>query len=634
MPRVYISDPRGKQYRKRNEDDLNAAATEVKNGISLRKAAENYNVHYSTLQRWVKANGKRRTIGGQTVLDADMENMIVERLVKCAEWGYPMDTMDLRMIVKHICDKKGIVIKRFKDNMPGHEFALSFLKRHAKSITPRICQNIKRARAAVSPEQIDNYFNKLEVSIEGIPSSNIINYDETNLSDDPGRSKVIAKKGMKYPERIMNSTKSATSIMFAVSGDGVVLPTYVVYKSTYLYGPWRNGAPKGTRFNCSKSGWFDTKCFEDWVFTVAIPYLKKLDGPKVLIGDNLSSHLSCDAINMCAEIGAKFVFLPANSTHLTQPLDVAFFRPLKQTWRTILKEWKKGPGRKEPSVPKSIFPTLLNKLITALEPNRRSNIISGFEKCGIIPLNRNKVLSMIPNANTPESSIVDSFVVEDSVLNILKDLRYETPPKTRSKRTRLNVEPGKSVGVSSSESENGDDEEHVDKPDFLLTNIDAPDIMNVDEMNTDTQDNTDPDDEINSPDTQDNIDPDEINSPDSNDQTIPVTIAPNVKYVEINNSIKIVQNIYDIDISDINVGDWLLVQYHSDMYICKVSKIGVIEFEGEFLRKKPSLKKDSDFMLFVYPQVPDLYEFMYDQIIGKLDPPAIKRGIHKFNVIF
>ncbi|KAL4126080.1 hypothetical protein QTP88_010311 [Uroleucon formosanum] len=204
--------------------------------------------------------------------------------------------------------------------------------------------------------------------------------------------------------------------------------------------------------------------------------------------------------------------------------------------------------------------------------------------------------------------IVDNFVVEDSVLNILKKLRYETPPKTRSKRTRLHVEPGKSVGISSSESENGD-EEHVDNPDFVLTNIDAPDIINVDEMNTDTQDNNDPG-EMNT-DTTDNNDPDEINSPDSNDQTIPVIITPNVKNVEINNSIKIVQNIYDIDISDINVSDWLLVQYHSDMYICKVSKVGVIEFEGEFLRKKPSLKKDSDFMLFVYPQVPDLYEFMY-----------------------
>lgn len=60
MPRVYISDPRGKQYRKRNDDDLNAAAEDVRSGMSLRKAAENHNLHYSTLQRWVKANGKSK----------------------------------------------------------------------------------------------------------------------------------------------------------------------------------------------------------------------------------------------------------------------------------------------------------------------------------------------------------------------------------------------------------------------------------------------------------------------------------------------------------------------------------------------------------------------------------------------
>ncbi|KAF0757742.1 DDE-1 domain-containing protein [Aphis craccivora] len=229
--------------------------------------------------------------------------------------------------------------------------------------------------------------------------------------------------------------------------------------------------------------------------------------------------------------GAKFVFLPANSTHLIQPLNVAFFRPLKQVWKTILKEWKKGPGRKEPSVPKSIFPTLLDKLITALKI-----LISGFEKCGIISLNRNKVLSMIPSANTPESSIEYSFVIEDSVLNILKELRYETSPNTRTKRTRVSVEPGRSVGISSSESDNGEDEERVDNPDVVLLDIDAPDIINVDEMNTDSPDNNDPF-EINS------------NKPDSNVQTMPVTIAPN-----INNTIKTVQNVYDVDILDIDVG--------------------------------------------------------------------------------
>ena len=57
------------------------------------------------------------------------------------------------------------------------------------------------------------------------------------------------------------------------------------------------------------------------------------------------------------------VFLPRNSTDLTQPLDVAFFRPLKEAWRNILFKWKKGDGRKEASIPKSIFPSLLKKTL-------------------------------------------------------------------------------------------------------------------------------------------------------------------------------------------------------------------------------------------------------------------------------
>lgn len=236
-------------------------------------------------------------------------------------------------------------------------------------------------------------------------------------------------------------------------------------------------------------------------------------------------------------------------------------------------------------------------------------------------LNPNKVLNMIPNSETPDTSIEDSIEVEDSVLSILKNLRYETPPKTRAKRTRLHVEPGRSVGVSSSESENGENEENLDDPDFLLIDIDDQNTNNVNTINTNAPDNNNPD---------------EINTdiPHNNDQTIPVTISKSVKYVQINDTIKIVQNVYDINKLEIKMGDWLLVQFHSNMYICKVNKVGVIDFEGEFLRKKPSLKKDSGFMLFVYPQVPDEFEFMYDQIIGKLDPPIIRRGIHKFNVIF
>lgn len=95
--------------------------------------------------------------------------------------------------------------------------------------------------------------------------------------DDPGRQKVISKRGCKYPERVMNNSIASTSVIFAAAAaDGKLLPPYVVYKSTYISDSWRVGGPKHARFNRSKSGWFDSFCFDDCVKTIAIPYLSKV----------------------------------------------------------------------------------------------------------------------------------------------------------------------------------------------------------------------------------------------------------------------------------------------------------------------------------------------------------------------
>lgn len=129
------------------------------------------------------------------------------------------------------------------------EFARSFLKRHKDQLVVRMCQNIKRPRAAVSRGILRKYFDNLQSELLDIPPSNIINYDETNLSDDPGRSKVITKRGCKYPERVMNSSKSSTSIMFAASADGNLLPVYVLYKAKHLYNSWIENGPQKARYN-------------------------------------------------------------------------------------------------------------------------------------------------------------------------------------------------------------------------------------------------------------------------------------------------------------------------------------------------------------------------------------------------
>ena len=144
-----------------------------------------------------------------------------------------------------------------------------------------------------------------------------------------------------------------------------------------MWDTWTKGCPEDARYNRSKSGWFDNVCFRDWFYTVALPFLRRKEGRKLLIGDNLSSHFSQDVIEECQKCDIYFVCLPPNSTHLCQPLDVSFFRPLKIQWRKILNEWKSGGGRRSATVSKDKFPQLLKQLLVAIGAKERENIRSG-----------------------------------------------------------------------------------------------------------------------------------------------------------------------------------------------------------------------------------------------------------------
>ncbi|KAK3739339.1 hypothetical protein RRG08_041660 [Elysia crispata] len=138
--------------------------------------------------------------------------------------------------------------------------------------------------------------------MKDIPLTHIINYDETNLMDNPGRRKMIFKPAVRYPERIMNSSKTS-SLMLLGSAAGTVLTLYVVYRAENLWSTWTEGGPDKYRYNQSKSGWFDHVCFDDWFRTEALPYCSRLEGKKVLSGDNLSSHFNHDILKECESHG-------------------------------------------------------------------------------------------------------------------------------------------------------------------------------------------------------------------------------------------------------------------------------------------------------------------------------------------
>lgn len=612
MPRTYHHDPRSKTYLRHSQETMDKALRDITNGMSYRAASKKFQIHYSVLYRHHK-NQHLKKQGGQTSLNAEEECLIVQHIISCAEWGYPMDHLDLRIIIKNYLDSRGKIISKFKNNLPGRDFVFLFLKRHRSSLRTRICQNIKRSRAEVTPEAINTYFDHLENELKDVPPCKIINYDETNLSDDPGRKKIIAKRGCRYPERIMNSSKSSTSVMFAASADGNVLPPYIVYKAQNLYESWTVGGVKGARYNKSLSGWFDQITFGDWVKKIAIPALKDLPGKKFLIGDNLSSHFLEETVTLCQQHNISFIFLPPNSTHLSQPLDVAFFRPLKGAWRKILEKWKMREGRKSASIPKDKFPILVKELMMKIEDNKVANVKAGFRKSGIYPLNRNEVLSRLPQMPVGTEATEAAKHVSRAVVEVLKELRYSTPTKQR-KRKRIVVTAGKSVigaDFQAEQEEEIDRESDVEPNDVHELEDDCLEIMESEQGHL-----------------NENVHTEIIESEvelESDDEEIPLARLKKQKTSSASYKGRHFDNVYPIEYDSIEKEMWLLVAFevshnknknYTKYYIGRVINKTEGEIEGTFLRSKQS--KLYGGYIYTFPETPDICTFEYEQVIGQV----------------
>ena len=370
-----------------------------------------------------------------------------------AEFGVPFQKIQLRHLIKNFLIKKKVVIPEFKDNMPGTDYITNMLKRHPE-FTTKMARSKKLARNVGRPA-VEEFFQNLAKELKDVPPENIFNFDETAMVDDPGSCKVVVMKNMKHVEKNENFSKQSTTV-----------PPYIVYKSNeHIYEEWIQNGPNGARYNRSQSGWMDETLFADWFKSLMLPRLKKLKGPKVLIGDNCSSHFSMDVIKLCQANNIRYVCLPPNMTHLLQPLDVGVFRSLKMAWRETLSKYRSGEGKKAATLNKADFPTLLRRClkkmakVTDTRKGTAAILKSSFKATGIFPLNKERVLRKMLEE---EAENDNPFVMSDALNETLQELRPK-PAKPRGRpKKKLNVRPGQSVTVNQEEQvPDSDSEEDV-----------------------------------------------------------------------------------------------------------------------------------------------------------------------------
>lgn len=141
------------------------------------------------------------------------------------------------------------------------------------------------------------------------------------------------------------------------------------------------------------SEWFrldGSSQFANWFKNVFVKETAKLEDAKLLVFDNHNSHLTVPLIETATANNIELFCLPAHTSYALQSLDVRVFKSVKKSWRNILKEYHQETGYK--NVDKVEFSSLLKKLVDT-ECFSRANVIEGFEGAGIVPLNKEKILS-------------------------------------------------------------------------------------------------------------------------------------------------------------------------------------------------------------------------------------------------
>ena len=205
--------------------------------------------------------------------------------------------------------------------------------------------------------------------------------------------KVVARKGMKKVHCRACESKGQITMLACANAAGSVIPPMVIFEGQRFNPEWSKDEVPDTLYGMSEKGWTDQEMFFFWMTELFVKHIPPAH-PVLLLVDGHSSRYEPDTIRAAAEQGVIVFCLPPHCTHLAQPLDISFFRPLKvyrsEACHTLMQGKKKNPGS---VITKYQFLTLFSKAwYKAIQPQ---HLIAGFKKCGIYPYNSEAIKAPI-----------------------------------------------------------------------------------------------------------------------------------------------------------------------------------------------------------------------------------------------
>ena len=208
-----------------------------------------------------------------------------------------------------------------------------------------------------------------------------------------GNELVIARVRVKSPRRMQDGGWEWVTIIETVSATGMRIPGYYIYAGEAHYDGWHHGSvDPEVGFYHTHNGWTDDRCGFNWLknhFARFCPPSKP-GVTRLLLCDNHSSHDNYEFMEYCLNNNIALFFLPAHTTHILQPLDVGIPPPINRFCTQEVSDWRAAQPLHE-ALHKGDFISMCER--ARKKGLTKQNIMAAFNKCGIWPLNRQRVLS-------------------------------------------------------------------------------------------------------------------------------------------------------------------------------------------------------------------------------------------------
>ncbi|KAJ3453388.1 hypothetical protein MRS44_017635 [Fusarium solani] len=380
------------------EVNLSMAIEDAKS-IGIRGSARKHGLGPSTLKDRIEGATDIHTAKEKTQkLSPLQEKDIAKRILQREAFHMPANKSEIRAFASAIAKEGG------DDKPVGKHWVNRFFTRH-EEVKMKPSRLIDAARKkAVTEEGLREHWRGLGDLFDDcdIEEDRLYNVDETGVKEGETQAGKVAGTLLTTAAEAMESDSTAwITILECGSADGRRLTPCVVFTGHNLQGQWFPKEIPEWKYDCSPSGWSTADIFLKWFELVFLPETKpkKPDQWRILVLDQHKTHITGDLMKTAWKSKVWLSWLPSHSSHLTQPLDVAVFGPLKVFYHEETRGWAiysiTSPRQKQLFV--SAYKRASMKAMT------EKNIRAGFRASGIYPLDVTKALAGVKKLKVPKA---------------------------------------------------------------------------------------------------------------------------------------------------------------------------------------------------------------------------------------